>query len=245
MNRATHALNLLAVLAIGLGSCRTSESGAASATSSASAPGAARDGLLPMPSGPLELSMSGGPGLSLDALLTRLSQLTGVTYSAVPATKARLGAAMVALSQDQRIPAAEVYPWVESLLQQNGFALAVLENAGAPLVGVYSGAERPLDPPAIHVDAAQLEECRMHPAIQFSTVLTLPNTDVRSLGNSLRILSPDSMSGGVIPAGTTSSVILSGSGRNVTELAGLLMRIEAEGKKKNEQAADSAAAQKP
>ena len=189
--------------------------------------------------------MSSASGLSLDALLSRLSQLTGVTYSAVPATKSRLGSTMVALSQDQRVPAAEVYPWVESLLQQNGFSLAVLENSGAPLVGVYSSAERPLDPPAIHLDAAHLEECRIHPAIMFSTVLTLPNTDVRSLGNSLRILSPDSMSGGVIPAGTTNSVILSGSGRDVTELAGLLMRIEAEGKKKAEQAAVSAAAQKP
>jgi len=244
MTRALHALHLLALLAIGLTSCRASESGG-STTPSASSGDVARERILPMPSGALELSRAAATQLTLDGLLTRLSELTGVTFSMAPNTQARLQVAGVVLTQDQRVPAAEVYPWVESLLQQHGYALAVLQNSGAPLVGVYQASDPTAKPPAIRVEASELDECRMHPAVRFSTMLTLPNTDVRALGNSLRILSPDTPTGGVIPVGTTNSVILNGSGRDVAELAALLMSVEVESRQKAERAAASAAAQKP
>ena len=245
MNFPPLALKLLALLALGLTSCRAAESSATATAGSTASRDVARDGILPMPSGPLELTLAGATGISLDELLTRLSKLTGVTYSAVPTTKERLKATTVALSQDQRIPANEVYPWVESLLQQSGYSLAVLENAGAPLVGVYARGDPNSRAPAINLDATQLHECRMHPATFFSTVLTLPDVDVRSLGNSLRILAPDTASGGVIPVGTTNSVILSATGRDVADLAAMLLNVQAEAKKKKEAAGASAAAQQP
>ncbi len=193
--------------------------------------------LLPTPSGPLDLSVAQGANLSLDELLRRLSKVSGVTFSPSAPVAERLRNASVSLSQDKRITAAEVYPWIESILQQNGFTLAVLEGGSAPLVGVYSNSVPGQNAPAFNLEADQVAECRAHPAFLFTVVLTLPHTDVRSLGNSLRILSPDTQSGGVIPVGTTNSIILTGNGRQVADLAAMLVTID-------ERAAQSAAAPK-
>ncbi len=185
-------------------------------------------GILPVPRGPLELFTGTGAGLTLRELTARLSNLTGVTYSMSDSTGKRMSKDLVTLSQDKPIPAAEVYPSVESILHQNGYMLAILEGGPAALVGVYWKAEPGRNAPSFKLDAAHLEECRVHPATFFTTVLTLPDTDVRSVGNSLRILSPDSQTGGVVPVGMTSSVILSGTGREVADLAALLLKVKAD-----------------
>ena len=68
-----------------------------------------------------------------------------------------------------------------------------------------------------------------HPGLMVQTTVRLEHVDVRTLGNSLRALSSDARgTQGVIPVGNTSSVLLSGTVRQVTELVETLQRINAE-----------------
>ena len=216
-----------ALLIACLAACAAAPSSEASSTAGGSPVKKTQQTLLPPPSGPLELGATAGTPLSLAQLLERLSKLTGVTFSPDNATAGRLKNATISLALETRVAPADVYPWVESLLQQNGFALALLEGGASKLVGVYySSTPTQNPPPPLRIEASQLDECRAHPAFLFTTVLTLPHTDVRSLGNSLRILFPDTQSGGVIPVGTTNSVILNGNGRMVADLAWMLQSID-------------------
>jgi len=221
---------LISSLALGLAACEaTSQSTHESSPAPAVATGSAKKGaLLPAPSGPLDLTGAAGSKLSLDELLARLSKLTGVTFSTNEEVDARLKQTKFALSQDTRVPAADVYPWVESILHQNGYSLGVLKSGESALVGVYTpiGANMSTAP-SLAVDADQLDECRTHPALLVTTTVNLPHTDVRTLGNSLRGITSDPSAGsGVIPVGNTNSVILTGTGRNVADLVALLRTID-------------------
>jgi len=225
MHRVPH-MSALAVLCIGLGACATNPAADASRAEARASARTAEQSLLPTPSAPLDLSALDGVDITLDELLARLSKVTNVTFSASDGTGERLKKTKVALSQDKRLAVEEIYPWAESILQQNGFSLGLLEGGSSPLVGVYGGSGSNPNPPALRIEESRLDECREHPAFLFSVVLTLPHTDVRSVGNSLRILSPDTQSGGVIPVGTTNSVILNGTGRQISVLAGMLRTVD-------------------
>jgi hypothetical protein len=183
--------------------------------------------LLPAPSGPLQLGADDGGALSMFEVLARLSRLTGVTFSSDEQVSEQLKHSPVALTQSAQVPAGDVYAWVESLLVQNGFVLGVLQQGKTPLVGVYSNLSRmPNEPPMLSVDIEQLDECRKHPALMVTTVVTLPNTEVRALGNSLRQLSPDTSKSFAIPVGTTNSIVLGGSGRHVADMVAMLRDID-------------------
>lgn len=219
-------LPALAVFFSCLSACAMTGGADAPGAESSVAATATGKNLLPTPTAPLDLSAPNGADITLEELLARLSKITNVTFSAGGNAGDRLKKTTVSLSQDKRFAIPEVYAGAESILQQNGFALALLEGGSAPLVGVYTNFGPNQTPPATRIETERLDECRAHPAFLFTLVLTLPHTDVRSLGNSLRILSPDTQSGGVIPVGTTNSVILNGTGRQVAELAGLLRTID-------------------
>ena len=226
MNCLQHVSVPTALFAAVLSGCAATRAGDQPAIAVAAQAQAGSGMLLPTPSGPLDISAAQGGELTLADVLSKLSKTTGVTFSSSDTVGERLKKTKVMLSADKRVAVAEIYPWAESILQQNGFTLALLEGGPAPLVGVYANTGRDQSPPALHIEESRIDECREHPAFLFNVVVTLPHTDVRSLGNSLRILSPDSPTGGVIPVGTTNSVILSGSGRQVAELCAMLHTID-------------------
>ena len=61
----------------------------------------------------------------------------------------------------------------------------------------------------------------------YLTVLDLPHVDVRQLGNSLRALTNDpSGTQSIIPVGSSNSLILTGQGTDLSDLAAMLLLIE-------------------
>lgn len=183
--------------------------------------------LFPAPSGPLSLQGDGGRPLNMFEVLERLSSLTNVTYSSDARITEQLKATPVALTQSGKVSGEDAYAWVESLLSQSGFTLAMLQQGKRPLVGVYSTASRPASaPPFLVVDVAQIDECRAHPALLVSMVVSLPHTDVRALGNSLRTLTQDNGPSMVTPVGTTKSVVIGGTGRYVADTVTMLLTVD-------------------
>jgi type II secretory pathway component GspD/PulD (secretin) len=237
------AVILISSFALGLAACRASASSSPtqSSSSTAASKSAKQEALLPAPSGPLDLTLAEGTKLTLEELLGRLSKLTGVTFSIEGGASELLKNDVVALSQNKRVPAAEVYPWVESILQQNGYVLAVLHEGDVPLLGVYANrGPRSSQPNPIGVPVEQIDSCREHPALYVTTVVHLPNTDVRTLANSLRGMANDAVgNSSIMPVGNTNNVILTGSGRNVSDLVAILLTVDARA------ATDASGAAKP
>jgi hypothetical protein len=96
----------------------------------------------------------------------------------------------------------------------------------ARLVGVFGARE---NPPMFELAHEDLPRYAQHPGLMVQTAVQLEHVDVRTLGNSLRGLTNDPTGRqGIIPVGNTSSVLVTGTVREVTELVETLQRINAE-----------------
>ena len=204
----------------------------AHAAPSNGAPQAARAGLLPPARTAIELRVDGEASSRLDQVLQQLSASTGVTFTASELVRQMLSQSSCGVLANVSVPPAQAWQRVESMLEQEGFHLGLLSADDPWLVAVYStmnpggrpGGQRV----ATTVTAARLEALAEHPALLVTTTLDLPHTDVRQLGNSLRGLTTDPTGQqNVVPVGNTNSVILTGTGRNVHQLAKLLLEVEA------------------
>jgi len=173
-------------------------------------------------------------GCDLESLTKICQQTTGINFTYDTATQKKLADAKVKLFGQKRFPKSEFYSFYQIILFINGF---VCTKVGPDMLSVVviQDVNQPNQPgknalkgESIYVLPEELDKYQGQVATQIITVLHLPHTDVRSLGNSLRILSPDTQTGGVIPVGTTNSVILQGFASNVTSLARILKLVDAE-----------------
>ena len=156
----------------------------------------------------------GGP--SMADVLRDFARVAGQNLSISPATRTALEATPAGLIAPAEVPAGRVYSFVEGLLVERGFIMSELHDEDPRLLGIYDREEL-FSAPALWVPSEELERFRSHPALVVSTVLHLEALDVRQLGNSLRALTADGA--GVVPIGNTNSVFMMGTGRNVADLA--------------------------
>jgi hypothetical protein len=175
----------------------------------------------PAPSGAITIAATtadGGP--SMADVLRDFARVAGQNLSISTASRAALEATPAGLIASAEVPAAEVYSFVEGLLAERGFVMSELRDQEPRLLGIYNQQEG-LSAPAQWVPADQLERFRAHPALVVLSVLCLEELDVRQLGNSLRALG--GLGSGVVPIGSTNSVLLMGTGRNVADLAQVML----------------------
>lgn len=176
-------------------------------------------------------------GCDLESLTKICQQTTGINFTYDAATQTKLVGLKVKIFGEKRFPKSEFYSFYQIIMFINGYVctkigpdmlsvVVIQEIAGqnAPGKGALKGE-------SVYVLPEELDRYAGQVATQIITVLHLPHTDVRSLGNSLRILSPETQSGGVIPVGTTNSVILQGFASNVTSLARILKLVDDESAK--------------
>ena len=190
----------------------------------------AQQPIFPRPSEPLVLPANAEHPLTLADALAFVTRVTRVTFSYETVVLRRLEASQVQLSADTVVPPEQVYTWVEGLLLQHGYVLGLLSTSEPMLVGVYSSTpvQGAQGQPVLHnVDAEHLDDCRQHPALLVQTVLHLPHVDVRTLGNSLRGLTGNDGSSGILPVANTNSVALTGTGLAVANLVEALREVEA------------------
>jgi general secretion pathway protein D len=79
---------------------------------------------------------------------------------------------------------------------------------------------------AIYVEPENLSKYQQQPATLITTVVTLPNTDVRQVSNSMRTMITDANTQQMLPAGNSNSMVLVGFGSNVVALANMLSIID-------------------
>jgi hypothetical protein len=184
--------------------------------------------ILPPASGSLHIAAGEGSP-TLEQLVNELSRLTGVTTSASEAVRLSLRNQRLALSGEVSIPPGEVYPWVEGLLDQHGFVVAVVSDRPPHLLAIQ--AKMPLPPdgapgPFLSIPAERVADLSAHPALLVQTVVELPHLDVRMIGNSLRQLFVGEVSSGMLPVAQSSSMILAGTGRQVSGVYAMLREID-------------------
>lgn len=178
---------------------------------------------------------SEGAGPTLDELLRGFGRATGNQILVAKSSVELLKHTPVGLLDAVELPPERVYPFVEAVLRQNGYALSLID-AHAPrllaLIDMSSGRSQPPNPRVWSVPAEQLEGYALHPALLIQTTLELPHTDVRQLANSLRSVQGGNSFLQIINAGSTGQVLLSGTAGEVWDCARMLLDMDArEGKR--------------
>lgn len=189
------------------------------------------DALFPPAKAPLTIAWAEGQERpTVMDLLKDYAELTGQNLSYNNETTQYLNNARIPLTSGVTVPAAEVQNFVESLLIATDFVLTLDRITEPRLIGVHSlqtSSRNTIRSQAIHLPIERLEWMRRHPAILCVTSIDLPNTDVRQVSNSMRTMITDANTQQMLPAGNSSTMVLTGFGRNIAALVDLLRTIDA------------------
>lgn len=193
------------------------------------------DDLFPAASGALEIALDAeGNGPSYLELLSDYAELTGqyVTYS--KATRELLADTEVQLDRSMTVAAEGVQHITEVLLDQANLNLAIESAAGPQILRIRDveteGRELRSATRNLSVDGAEM--ARKHPAMLFSMVIPMPNTDARHLSNSVRTMITDPNTTQILPAGNSSGMIIVGHGDWIHETSQWLLEVEEQSKMK-------------
>ncbi|MFT6107244.1 MAG: type II secretory pathway component GspD/PulD (secretin) [Planctomycetota bacterium] len=189
------------------------------------------DSLFPAPSGPLTLEV-GNPDSTptMESLVRQYCELTGQNVVVSQDSEGLMKQIRINLVKTLTVPADEVQTTFELLLRQNDFVLRLLKKDGVrllELVSLSTSARNNLRASARYLAPDQLGLAKLHPAMLFTTVVTLPNTDVRQVSNSMRTMITDANTQQMLPAGNSNSMVLVGFGDSVGDLAEALQVIDA------------------
>jgi len=187
--------------------------------------------LFPVATGDLVLEWpADGTAPKLHEVVDRYGQLTGQLMVTTQETRTLLQNARLPLDRPTTVPAADVQSFFESVLIASDFVLTI-ERAEAPrLVQLHSlltASRNNIRAKAQQVPAKEIELLRRHPAMLFTTVVDLPNLDVRQVSNSLRTMITDANTMQMLPAGNLTSMVLTGFGPQVADLIEHLHLIDA------------------
>lgn len=172
-------------------------------------------------------------GDSIDLLwLTKMCQVaTGKNFNFDDqVVKPALTNAKVRMFGEKKIPKSEFYEFYQILMFIHGFTIT---KVGPDHLAVYliqsanpqQAAKNPIKDDAIYVLPDELDRYVDQVATQILTVLHLPNTDVRTLGSSLRGLNPGTEQG-IMPVANTQSVVLRGLAPSVVATARILKLVD-------------------
>ncbi len=183
----------------------------------------------PAPTAGIQVTSADGVDMKLTKLLDEFSKVTGVALIMDPATRSEVSKASTGLNRSVDVPAAEVYPVVETILLQNGFGLVPVHDRDpriASLVAFGAGARGGVRGSAMFVPARDLDFYSRHPAVLVTTVLDMPHTDVRTLSNSMRTMFTDANTQQIIPVGNTNTLILTGFAGQLANIVQMLQVAE-------------------
>jgi len=235
---STPRLGLAALLPLCL-ACQS-----AFAASGGAAPTRGAEPLFPPATRAIEVRVTASATDNLAYLVDELADATGVVFTATDQARNMLQQTATGLGADLTIAPSEAWSWIEGLLFHQGFLLSVTTSRPPHVLAVVPAMPvggMPRTRSTLYLPASELASLEEHPALLVMTVLDLPHTDVRQLGNSLRALTNDpSGAQNVIPVGNTNSVILSGSGQNVLDLVRMLRLVDDKAREAFEQAREAA-----
>lgn len=168
-------------------------------------------------------------GMTLAKLVRACQQVTGITFTVTDETNTYLESAKVRLIGTKTVPKDEFYNFFQILMVIHDF---VCTEVGADPISVIeitslnTGSRSTIRGDSVFVEPEDLAQYKDQPATLITTVVNLPNTDVRQLSNSMRTMITDANTQQMLPAGSTNSMVLVGFGSNVVALANMLLIVD-------------------
>jgi general secretion pathway protein D len=166
---------------------------------------------------------------SLEQFVKVCQQATGLNFMISPDSDAQLKQGKVRMFGTKRIPKKDFYSFFQIILFINDFACIRVGRDPLSVIVIQqltqASPRSAVKQRAEYVLPDELDRYADEPATLITTVVTLPNTNVRDLSNSLRALTPDQATQNMLPAGSSDSLILTGFGSNIWQLAELLYLI--------------------
>ena len=173
-------------------------------------------------------------GLKLDEFVGICQEATGLSFTYNQETANMLRAASVRMIGFKKMPKTDFYRFFQIMMFINDFATVGVGPEHLRVIVIQAlqqqSARASVKQNATIVLPDELEDYLDQPATLITTVLTLPNTDVRQLATSLRPLMPDQSTSSMLNAGSSDSLVLTGFGSNIAHFARLLRIIDEEAK---------------
>ncbi|HIF40994.1 MAG TPA: hypothetical protein EYQ74_07840 [Planctomycetes bacterium] len=170
-----------------------------------------------------------GEGMTLENFVQTCQSVTGITFTYDTETQGYLANAKVLLIGSKKVPKKDFYNFFQILLVINNFVCTQVGPEPISVIEITSldtGARSTIKSASTYVDPEDLHEYENQPATLITSVIHLPNTDIRQVTTSLRQMFPDPNTQSMLPAGNTNSVVLMGFGSNVVSLARMLTIVD-------------------
>lgn len=167
--------------------------------------------------------------MSLYQFAQACQQVTGLQFTWGEDTESLLKQRKVRLIGTKKIPKESFYSFFQVMMIISEFVCSEIGEDDIAVVKIDSltGAGRSnLRASAIYVEPDDLATYSNKPATLITTVVTLPNTDVRQVSNSMRTMITDANTQQMLPAGNSNSMVLVGFGSNVVAMANMLKIID-------------------
>jgi general secretion pathway protein D len=167
--------------------------------------------------------------MTLYQFVQACEQVTGLNFTWGAETEALLKNQQVNLLGAKTIEKDRFYSFFQVMMIISDFVCTEIGEDDISVIKIDSlatAARNNLRAGALYVEPERLEEYEDQPAILITTVVSLPNTDVRQVSNSMRSMITDPNTQQMLPAGNSQSMVLVGFGSNVVALANMLKIID-------------------
>lgn len=172
-----------------------------------------------------------GDGMKLLEFVKRCQEVTGLNFVVPTESSTVMSQTELSMLGPKRVPKQDFYSFFQIIMFIHDFACVEVGPPGLSVIVIQNLNQQRqpgnIKQRAIYVQPEELERYADQPATLITTVLNLPNTEVRSLSNSLRALLTDQNTQNMLPAGNSNSIVLTGFGSNIVQLANLLLLIDA------------------
>lgn len=177
----------------------------------------------------LHFSEDAAQGLTLLQFVKICQQYTGINFYTTEETARLLDQQKVRMFGTKEIQKTDFYSFFQIIMIVNKFVCTKIGPEHLAVVVVQSletTARGTARQDAQYVLPEDLEKFADQPATLIQTVVDLPNTDVRTLSNSMRGMVVDPNTLQIIPVGNSSSLIIQGFGSNVAALVRMLHLVD-------------------
>lgn len=167
--------------------------------------------------------------LTLETFVAICEQETGIAFTYTEETANLLRTSKVRLVGTKRVPKKEFYSFFQIMMIINEFVCSEIGADPLSVVMIDSlrtNSRSTIRSDAIYVPPERLEEYANQPATLITTVIELPNTDVRQLSNSMRSMVTDANTQQMLPAGNTNAMVLQGFGSTVVAMARMFKIVD-------------------
>jgi len=168
-------------------------------------------------------------GMTLEQFVKLCQENTGINFTYDKDTANLLRSTTITMFGTKEVRKEDFYSFFQILMIINKFVCTKIGPDHLAVVVVRSldsSARNNVRADAEIIDPDELEDFADQPATLITTMVTLPNTDVRTLSNSMRAMVTDPNTMQVIPVGNSNSLIVTGFGSNVAALVRMLELVD-------------------